>query len=349
MMLAPDTGTRTGKVLYALQVVFFGAAILYFGRTLFIPASFGLLVAIVMYPVSKWLERRRWPRSLAISLCLTLVVGVFGLLIWLLSLEMSYLVHDIPALAARLSELSPGFQQWIYENLGIPYAVQQEWLARITGDLQGSITGAISSTLNATLDTVFMLIMIPVFAALFLYQREAFVRFLELATGKAFRGKLHLILRQTSATYFGFIKGTAMVYLIVGVLNSIGLLALGIPHAILYGMLTAFMTVIPYVGILISALLPISTAIITKDSMWYPAGIIGIFGFVQYLEANVIFPRVVATQLNVSTWATLVAIIAGTILWGVAGMILFIPFVAIFKIVSDHVEEWKAVNVLLSR
>jgi predicted PurR-regulated permease PerM len=124
---------------------------------------------------------------------------------------------------------------------------------------------------------------------------------------------------------------------------------LGIEHALLYGMLTAFMTIIPYVGILISALLPISAAIITKDSMWYPIGIIGVFGFVQYLEANVIFPRVVATQLNVSTWATLVAIIVGTTIWGVAGMILFIPFVAIFKIVTDHVEDWKALNVLLSR
>ena len=175
------------------------------------------------------------------------------------------------------------------------------------------------------------------------------MRYLEKVTGPAFNGKLHIILQKTTLTYFGFIKGTLIVYLIVGILNSIGLFALGIQHALLYGMLTAFMTVIPYIGILISALLPISAAIITKDSMWYPIAIIGVFGVVQYLEANVIFPRVVATQLNVSTWATLIAIIVGTILWGVAGMILFITFVAIFKIVTDHVEEWEALNILLSR
>ena len=346
-----NTNIQQGNksVLPYLQMVVFTSLILYFGKTLFIPASFGLLVAIVMFPVCKWLEQRRWPRMLAISLALSVVIAIFSILIWLLSLELTYLVHDIPALIRKLAGMSPGIKQWIYENLSIPLTVQDEWLEKMGANLQNGFGQVLQGVFNATTSMLFMLFMIPVFAALYLYQRETFVKFLELIVGNKFKDRLHIILQQTTSTYFRFIKGTLIVYLIVGVLNSIGLLALGIEHALLYGMLTAFMTIIPYVGILISALLPISAAIITKDSMWYPVGIVAVFGFVQYLEANVIFPRVVATQLNVSTWATLVAIIAGTILWGVAGMILFIPFLAIFKIVTDHVEEWKAINVLLSR
>lgn len=340
---------RHNRVLQYLQIAVFTSVILYFGKTLFIPASFGLLVAIVMFPVCKWLEQRHWSRTLSISLALTIVVVIFSILIWLLSLELNYLIHDIPAIIKKLTKMSPGMKQWIYENLSIPLTVQDEWLVKIGTNLQDGLGDALQGTLNATTTMLFMLFMIPVFAALYLYQRETFVKFLELIVGNKFKDRLHIILHQTTSTYFRFIKGTAIVYVIVGILNSIGLFALGIEHALLYGMLTAFMTIIPYVGILISALLPISAAIITKDSMWYPIGIIGIFGFIQYLEANVIFPRVVATQLNVSTWATLVAIIVGTILWGVAGMILFIPFIAIFKIVTDHVEDWKAMNVLLSR
>lgn len=94
------------------------------------------------------------------------------------------------------------------------------------------------------------------------------------------------------------------------------------------------MTIIPYLGIIISALLPITIAWITKDSIWYPIGVVGVFILVQYLEANVIFPKVVAKQLNISTWATLVAIIAGGILWGMSGMILFIPFLGMLKLVT---------------
>ena len=140
-----------------------------------------------------------------------------------------------------------------------------------------------------------------------------------------------------------------LVYLIVGVLNSVGLYALGVKHAILFGMICAVMTIIPYIGIVISALLPITMVWISTGNVWYPIGVIAVFTFVQYLEANVIFPMVVGTELHVSTMAMLVAIIAGGIIWGVAGMILFIPFIAILKIVTDHVDDWKPLNVLLSR
>jgi len=139
------------------------------------------------------------------------------------------------------------------------------------------------------------------------------------------------------------------VYLVVGTLNSIGLLLLGVDHAILFGMLTAFMTMIPYVGIIISSLLPITVAWVTTNSVFYPLGVIAIFAFVQYLENSVIFPKIVGQQLNVSSWAILVALIAGGIVWGVSGMVLFMPFVAILKIISGYIEEWKPLNILLSR
>jgi predicted PurR-regulated permease PerM len=337
------------KTARYLQIVLFSSLILFWGRTLFIPACFGLLIAIVMYPICKRLEAARWRRSWAITLALSIVILLFAFILWLLSLETTYLLHDIPAITTKLTRLSPEVYGIVEKNWGVPADVQQSWLTKLITDVQESLTTSLGSLLTATASTIFMLIMAPIFAALFLYERESFVRFLEMATGPRFNGKLHSILQKTTHTYFGFIKGTFKVYIIVGVLNSIGLFALGIKHALLYGMLTAFMTVIPYAGIIISALLPITTAILTKDSIWYPIGIIGIFSFVQYLEGNIIFPKVVATQLNVSTWATLVAILLGTIIWGVAGMILFIPFVAILKIITDHVDEWKAINVLLSR
>lgn len=194
-----------------------------------------------------------------------------------------------------------------------------------------------------------MLVMIPIYAALFLYHRETFVRYLELVVGPEHHDKLHTILHESVYSYFKFVKGNFYVYCIVGLLNFMGLLALGIEHALLYGMLTSFMMIIPYVGIFISAAIPVSIALVTKDSVWYPVGVIFVFVFIQYLESNVIFPRVVGTQLNLSTWATLVAIVAATIIWGIAGMVLITPFLSILKIITDHVPAWKALNVLLNR
>jgi predicted PurR-regulated permease PerM len=151
----------------------------------------------------------------------------------------------------------------------------------------------------------------------------------------------------TIKTYYDFIKGMSIVYIVVGVLNSIGLLLLGVPYAVLFGFVASILTFIPYVGIIVGALLPVSMAWITYDSVWYPLGVIGIFAFVQYLEANIIFPIAVSSRLNVNTLVMLIAIFVGGLLWGVAGMILFVPFVGIAKLIGDHNPQWKPISLIL--
>ncbi len=340
---------NTWSLSKLLQIVVFGSVVLYFGSTLFVPICYGLLIAMILYPVCKWLERHRWPRSLAITAGLLIVLIIFGIIISLLLIEIDVLRKEAPHLLNKARPSLLQLQQWIQSVFGFSVASQNEWWQQLLHNLSGNTSSILQATIAATAGGLFTLFLVPVYAALFLYNREIFVQFLVKLTGSSHKQQLQVILAETISTYFHFIKGMILVYLIVGVLNSIGLLVLGIPHAILFGMLTAIMTIIPYVGIFISALLPISVAWITKDSIWYPLGVVAIFTFVQYLEANLIFPKVVATQLKISTWATLVAIVAGGILWGVSGMILFIPFIGILKIISDHIPEWEALNILLSR
>lgn len=333
-----------------LQGTVFLLVILYFGRTLFIPMCYGLLIAIVLYPVCRWLEQRGWPRSLAITVGLLIVALLFAALVMLLVIQLHVFWKDFPALLARLKPALLQFQAWI-ASFGISTPAQDQWWQQSLQQMGSNMGGFIKGTLSAGMGGFVTLFLVPVYAALFLYNRGVFVRFLARLAGNEYQEQLQTVLQEVIHTYFNFIKGMVIVYIIVGILNSIGLLALGIPHAILFGMLTAVMTIIPYVGIFISALLPISVALITKDSIWYPIGVVAVFAFVQYLEGNVIFPRVVASQLKVSTWATLVAIFAGGILWGVSGMILFIPFTGILKIISDHFPGsfLGHLNVLLDR
>jgi predicted PurR-regulated permease PerM len=137
------------------------------------------------------------------------------------------------------------------------------------------------------------------------------------------------------------------VYALVGVLNSIGLLLLGVPNAILFGLIASILTFIPYIGIMVGSLLPIAIAWVTYDSIWYPVGIVAMFTFVQYLEANVIFPWAVSNRLNVNTLVVLIAIFVGGLLWGVAGMILFVPFVGILKLIADHNPKLKTLSMAL--
>lgn len=330
-------------------IVVLGSIILYFGKTLFIPLSYALFVAIVLYPVCKWLEQHKWPRSLAITAGLLIVTLLFAALVGLLVVEINALRAEWPELVQKLTPSLAALQEWLQKHFNISLASQEEWWNTITKQLSSNSGGIMRSTLSTTSSLLFMLFLVPVFAALFLYNRLPFVQFLEKIAGHAHRKAVRTLLNEVIHTYFNFVKGMLLVYLIVGILNSVGLFVLGIPHAWLFGMLTAIMTIIPYVGIIISALLPVTVAWITYDSFWYPLGVVAVFGVVQYLEANIIFPRVVGAQLNISTWATLVAVLAGGMLWGVSGMILFIPFLAIAKLVLEKMEPEHPVNILLER
>ncbi len=333
------------SLLKYLQIITFSAIILYFGKTLFIPLFFGLLIAIVMHPECKWFERHRFNKTMAIAACLFIVMLVFAGLLALLVWQINVFSEDAPALLARLESELKQLQEWMITNTGATADLQNNGIEKLIGNIGAIIT----STIETTFNTLFILFLTPVYTALIMYHRKVFVRYLQLVTPEKYRHQLDAILQQTIYTYFNYIKGMVLVYLIVGILNSIGLFALGVKHALLFGMLCAIMTIIPYIGIFISALLPISVVWMETGNIWYPIGVIAVFSFVQYLEANVIFPTVVGTELHVSTLAMLLAVITGGIIWGVSGMVLFIPFVAIIKIISDNIAEWKPINLLLSR
>lgn len=318
---------------------------MYFGKTLLIPLMFGLLIAIIMFPVCKWLEKKGLKRALAVSVCLLIVTLIFAFLTALLVWQLIIFSKDAPAILAKLNESLNHFQQWLLLNFNMEAGLKDNMNEKITAALGSMITSGSGGFIN----NLFILFITPVFTALFMYHRKIFVQYLKMVTPVQYQQQLDQVIQQTIQTYFNYIKGMILVYLIVGILNSIGLMALGVKHAILFGMLCAIMTIIPYIGIIASSLLPISVVWLQTGNVWYPLGVIAVFAFVQYLEANVIFPKVVGTQLHVSTLAMLIAIIAGGIVWGVSGMILFIPFVAILKIMTDNIEEWKPLNLLLSR
>jgi predicted PurR-regulated permease PerM len=203
------------------------------------------------------------------------------------------------------------------------------------------------TALSALFGMLFNLFIIPVFAALLLYNRNTYVAALTALVAPEWRPRLPGLLQKVVGNYARFIMGMVQVYLIVGTLNSVGFLLLGVPNAILFGMLTAVATMIPYAGIILSALLPITLAWTTTGSIWIPVGVITVLAVVQYLEANLIFPKVVGGKLGLNTMASLLIIFAGGLLWGVAGMILFLPLASILKLVSEEIPEWQALRLLL--
>lgn len=205
----------------------------------------------------------------------------------------------------------------------------------------------LQTTLYSLSESVFYLIIIPVYAVLILYYRQMLVNVLYHIFPSEKKETIREILVETIHAYYNFIKGMLLVYLIVGILNSIGLTIIGIPHPILFGFIASILTFIPYIGIMISSLLPITISWITFNSIWYPLGVILVFSIVQILEAYIIFPFAVGSRLKINTLIIIIMVIAGGIIWGASGMILFIPFISIVKLVADRTKSLKTLSMLL--
>ncbi|MEJ8757307.1 AI-2E family transporter [Pontibacter sp. H259] len=341
-----DTSTKVNWLKLLQYTVLLGI-VLYVGRTLFVPLSFALLISFVLYPVNYWLEQKGMPRWAAIALCLFLLLVFFGGLGWLLLNQFMRLIEEWPNLQQKLLDALQKLSIYLEQNAGIKVARQMVWLESMTNNLGGNVLGTVRDVVYTSAVSLVLVVLIPLYVALILFNREQLAAALFSLFTHAEHYKIRVILRETITTYYNFIKGMAIVYAIVATLNTIGLLLLGVPHALFFGIVASILTFIPYVGITIGAILPMTVAWVTYDSIWYPVGVVLVFAVVQYLEANLIFPWAVSYRLRVNMLFTLLAIVAGGILWGASGMILFIPFLAILKLIADKHENMRPISLML--
>lgn len=308
--------------------------LLYAGKALFIPVSFALLIAFLLYPFCSWLEQKGFSRSLAIASGILFITLLISALVFLLVNQLSAFQQSWSGMSSKWDQTIQRLSEFLTQQLGISQEGQDEWLKKALNE----VVGVLGSVLFGSGAFLAVALIIPVYVALMLYHRRMLVGLVLDLFPTMEKNKVVGILHKVIRTYYNFIKGMLVVYLCVGLLNSIGLWILDIPNAFLFGFIASILTFIPYIGIMIASLLPISVAWITKDSLWYPIGVIGVFAVVQYLEANVIFPLAVSSRLKINTLVTLLVMFAGGILWGAAGMILFIPFIAIGKLIADETD-----------
>ncbi len=324
-----------------------GSAILYLGRSLFIPLSFSVLLSFILYPVCRWFEKKKMGKISAILISLLMVTILLVMVIALLVNQFMAFGQEWPKLQEKLLHSYADLGVFMEKEWGVSADTKDKWMSNFLNDTSSQGIGLIRRTITASMVSLVLLALIPIYTFLILLYRHRLVISLEFIFPHIPKKRIMEILHLTIHTYYDFIKGMAIVYIIVGILNSIGLLMLGVPHAILFGFIASILTFIPYVGLMIASLLPITIAWITYNSIWIPLGVIAVFAVVQYLEANVIFPWAVSQKLNLNTLFTIISIIAGGIIWGAAGMILFVPFAAILKLIAEKTEGGEALAFLL--
>ena len=339
--------SRRFSVLEILQFIVLAFLILYFGKTLFIPLSFSLLIGFILYPICKWMETKGLNKGIAIVISILGVTLLVGAVLYLLFAQFSEFLHEWQSLRTKLIETVNQLSLFISERFDISLEKQTEFINNTVNNSGSEAFSIVRNTAYSLSESAFFLIMIPVFSALILFHRQMLSNALYELFPPERKNTIHEILIETIHEYYNFIKGMLIVYLIVGLLNSIGLWIIGIPNPFLFGFIASILTFIPYVGIMISSLLPIAVSWITYNSIWYPLAVIAVFSIVQVLEAYIIFPFAVGSRLKINTLVIIIVVFVGGIVWGAAGMILFIPFISIIKLIADRTPSLKTLSVLL--
>lgn len=308
-------------------------------RDIVVPILLSAIISIVLLPVMKRLEKRI-PSWLAITLVLLASLVIFLAFAWLIVQQISGLVRDLPNLQSKYNTLADQVSQTLQQAFGMSANEQNQMLKDGISTLSAYATALLSATTNL----ISLVVQIPIYIFLFLIYRDRFKAFFIslMEQSKEFTWK-----KDIENVVQGYISGLLLVTLIIAVLNSVGLLILGIDHAIFFGILSGVLTIIPYVGIFIGATLPVLMALLTKDSLWYPLGVIIIFSVVQFLEGNFITPRITGSKVSINALAAIIALLIGGKILGLAGMILAIPALGVLKIILGQTTHLKSFVILI--
>jgi predicted PurR-regulated permease PerM len=333
------------KVPLVLLMLLLLVLTLYFAGSILYPIIFAAIFAILLLPVQQWLMRRRVPEGLAIALTVLLGVATLVGLLYFLYAQAGQLAGQLPLFKAKLLQAQQELLSWLDRRYGITNQRLLGWLQQATS----RATAFVGEALTAVSGLVVVATLVPVYVFLLLLYRQRLVRFItELFTiGKQPTGGVQEVLHESKVTIQSYMVGLLTEGAIVAVLNVLGLWLLGIPYALLLGVLGAVLNFIPYVGGVVAIILPVLMAFVTKDSYLYPLGVVGVYMLIQFIDNNVLVPRIVAGKVQINGLAAVVGVLVGNAVGGIAGMFLALPVMAILKIIFERVEGLRPWATLL--
>jgi len=345
MVVTPNKENSNAlNLLFIIGLIF----CLYILKPIVVPLIIALILTVSIFPLVNFLEKK-WRANRVISALtaiFTLSIILFGLLAFIVY-ELTDILEKSDLYILKLTEVYNSILSYLDANFGIrksELSLKKFNMGATIKDNFTNIIGFLTSSGSIFSD----IILIPLYIFFFLIYRKFFKSFIF----KAFSSdgndlRVKSVLAKLYKVQQNYLYGLFTVMFIVGLLNSVGLLILGIENAFFFGFLAAFLLLIPYIGIMIGSLLPALVALATKDSAWYAAGVIAIFMFIQVIEGNYITPKITGSKVSINSFVAILSIVLFSMLWGTAGMIVALPVIASLKVVFDTIPELKPYGFLI--
>ena len=322
-------------------------AILYIAQGIIVPLVFAFIIAILLHPLVNLFVRIRINRILAIFITLLLTILVLAAFIALIYTQAVSFGNSWPILVQKFTVILNDSISYVSRYFEIKPSLIHAWITKTQHELITIDSTLVGNTIVTVGSTMANLLLIPVYIFVILYYQPHLIEFIRQLFDEAHQTQVRAIVTQTKSVVQHYLVGLIIEAIIVGILNTAGLLLLGIQYAILLGVLGAVLNMIPYIGGIISIALFMMVALVTKDSAWFALYVLGVHTVVQIIDNDYIVPKIVASRVKINALFSILVVLIGNALWGIAGMFLSLPLLAIVKVIFDHIESTKPWGYLL--
>jgi predicted PurR-regulated permease PerM len=333
---------RFGVTIITMAIL---AAAVYLGRPIVVPVFFAILLATLLLPAVKYLERKRFGKIFSILFVLSVSVFTITILLYFLSTQIGNFLDDIPALEKRSKQLLWQAQKWVYEHFNIGFKAQKEYLDETTNNMD--TTAVVSRTVLSLTTAISYIVFLPIYTFLILYHKDMIKKFLISMFKDGNEEKVREVLVESQLMSQQYITGLLIELCIVFALNSVGFIILGIKYAIFLALVGALLNIVPYIGMIIANIICIIVTIMSSnnnaDAIWVAIVLMG----VQIIDNNILMPLIVGNKVKLNALAIIIGVLVAGALAGVAGMFLAIPTLAVLKIIFERVEHLQPWAMLL--
>lgn len=327
--------------LFALITMF------YIAQNIIVPLIFAIIIAIVLLPIVDFFVRRKINRVIAILITLFITFLVITGFCMLIFSQASLFSESWPILVNKLTTLLNETITNASKYLDINPARIHEWIIKTKGELVNTSSAAIGRTLINLGSGLVVLFLVPTYVFIILYYKNLLLDFIHKVFVSSNQKQISEIVLQIKNVIQRYLIGLLIEFVIVSILHVTALLMLGIQYAILLGILGALLNVIPYIGGIVGVSLPVMIALVTKSTPWYALYVMIAYYVIQLIDNNYIVPVIVSSKVKINALFSIIVVFVGNALWGIPGMFLSLPLLAIIKVIFDHIEPLKPWGFLL--
>lgn len=336
------------RVALTLIIIVILGYLLIIGRNILVPLTFAGLFAFMLKPMCERVEKVFPWRGISIFIVFLLVLlpilGVFALLFS----QLADVAQSFMSIGKKIDVIINDLTIWVQQHSGFSRRESEKLVTEQAPTLLEGPISSIKVSMSSFTSYFINIGLTIVYTFFFLFYRTALRNFILIQIRKEDRESFHHFISKIQKIIQKYLLGLTLVILILGGMNSLALWLIGIKYALFWGYMAGILAIVPYVGTFIGAILPFAFALVTTDTLWQPVSVLLAFNIIQIIESNIITPKVAGSSVKINPLAAIVSLIVSGTIWGVAGLVLALPLMAIIKVTTAQFEYLRPLSLLLS-